>query len=487
MLRTSQIRQLDEYTIAHEPISSLHLMERASLRCVNWLRIHFNLNQQTFRFTIICGPGNNGGDGLVVARHLHQMGQEVQVFCVNSQKKLSPDNLENRKRLIHSGIVPYNELQLKPSIIIDAIFGSGFSGKAEGTFADAIQLINDSGMEIISIDIPSGLSADELGLPQGPVINATHTLTFHCPKRTFFFPQTGVFTGKWHVLDIDLISELNHDIATSEHLITPATLAPIMQPRTAQFAHKGTFGHALIVGGSKGKLGAADLAARAALNAGAGLVTLHAPSMAFASRSEIMIQLDKNETHVSVIPTPANWDAIGFGPGVGPHEDTARALKMLIQNWQKGLVIDADGLNILAENPTWLSFLPANTILTPHPKEFSRLVGNIENDNELYEKAVAFTVKFQVVLVLKGRHTMVCSPSGNVWFNPTGNPGMASAGMGDVLTGIITAYLANGLSPLNAALKGVYLHGKAGDLVLQRKNANNITAGDVIDCIATVQ
>jgi NAD(P)H-hydrate epimerase len=286
------------------------------------------------------------------------------------------------------------------------------------------------------------------------------------------------------VLDISLSTQHEAELPTNEYLISPALLAPILQPRTAQFAHKGTYGQALIAAGSMGKLGAADLAARAALAAGAGLVTLHCPGGSTSTRAEIMTQADDNAQYITDIPLH-NWDAIGFGPGVGTHQDTARALKLLLQNWKNGLVIDADGLNILSENPTWLSFLPQNTVLTPHPKEFSRLAGIITNDTELYAKATEFAQKYQVVLVLKGRHTMVCAPGGNIWFNPTGNPGMATAGMGDVLTGMITAYLANGLSPLYAALKAVFLHGLSGDRAMTEPHANHITAGDLVNHIGS--
>jgi NAD(P)H-hydrate epimerase len=484
VLSTAQIRQLDAYTIAHEPITPINLMERAALRCVNWLRMHYNLNSQTLKFSVVCGPGNNGGDGLVIARHLHQMGQQVNVYLIQDGKNPSPDNHSNHKRLIKAGLVPSESLNLQPSIVIDAIFGSGFADTATGVFADAINHINQSGLQVISIDTPSGLSGDVLGKPESHVVQATHTLTFHCPKRTFMFPQTGSFVGSWHVLDISLSTQHEAELPTNEYLISPALLAPILQPRTAQFAHKGTYGHALIAAGSMGKLGAADLAARAALAAGAGLVTLHCPGGSTSTRAEIMTQADDNAQYITDIPLH-NWDAIGFGPGVGTHQDTARALKLLLQNWKNGLVIDADGLNILSENPTWLSFLPQNTVLTPHPKEFSRLAGIITNDTELYAKATEFAQKYQVVLVLKGRHTMVCAPGGNIWFNPTGNPGMATAGMGDVLTGMITAYLANGLSPLYAALKAVFLHGLSGDRAMTEPHANHITAGDLVNHIGS--
>ncbi|MBW6497867.1 MAG: NAD(P)H-hydrate dehydratase [Bacteroidales bacterium] len=489
ILDAPEIRKLDAYTIENEPINSIDLMERAAHQCFLSIKKHLKPDH-TIR--VFCGMGNNGGDGLAIARMMAGTGREVLVYKVLHAQEASHDFLINEKRLEKVRRVKRIELDEKsllPAIgkddlLIDALFGSGLNRPLKGLPAKVVQHINASGAVIVSIDLPSGLFCeDNRGNDASNIIQADYTLTFQLPKLAFLLPGNAGFVGQWEVLDIGLHPAAIAAAETNNFLLEGRDVRPFYRPRQ-KFAHKGHFGHALLLAGSYGKAGAAILAAAAALRTGAGLLTAHLPSglvsVMQSSLPEAMCIADEGHSIITHPGDVSLYNAIGVGPGIGKDPQTANALKLLIQNSVNPLVIDADGLNLLAENPTWLSFLPGGSILTPHPKEFERLAGKYSDDYERLEIARAFALKYQVYLVLKGAHTMVVSPSGQTFFNSTGNPGMATAGSGDVLTGIILGWLAQGYSPLHSALMGVFLHGLAGDVACSRLGLEGMLARDIV-------
>jgi NAD(P)H-hydrate epimerase len=495
ILSLAQIREADAYTINQEGICSIDLMERAANACVEWLKKNINTNKRLVTFA---GTGNNGGDGIAIARLMYQQGYEILVYVLGEKGKGSNDFLINVSRLEKLSIkINYVQTlnQIEPlnknDIIIDAIFGTGLNKPIDGFYADVIQVINQSGKDVISIDIPSGLFCDTGDLSSiKTVVKASHTLTFQLPKFSFLFPETGFFTGEFHVLDIGLNIEFIDAQDSDFYYIKDEDVLSHFNFNRPKFSHKGTYGHALILAGCYGKAGAAILAAKAALRSGCGLVTVHTPvknvSAIQAAFPEAMVSIDTNEVHISEFPLLSNYDAIAIGPGIGLHQDTIMAFKRLIQTADQPLVIDADALNILAENKSWLAFLPQLSILTPHPKEFDRIAGKSNDSFERLKFAKEIALKNNCIIVLKGAHTAIISPSGKVYFNSTGNPGMATAGSGDVLTGVITSLLSQGFNSFEAALLGVYFHGKAGDYALTNHALPSIIAGDIIDSLSFV-
>ncbi|MEE4178443.1 MAG: NAD(P)H-hydrate dehydratase [Bacteroides sp.] len=489
ILDAPQIRQLDAYTIANEPISSIDLMERAARQC--FLRIK-KLLRPGMDIKIFCGMGNNGGDGLAIARMLAGSGHSVSVFKVIHTKKASPDFLINEDRLKKvrkSKIIEIKEDKdfheiSKNDLIIDALFGTGLNRPLKGLPARVVQHMNQSEAFVVSIDLPSGLFCeDNRRNDYKKVVRAKLTLTFQLPKLALLLPGNAPFSGHWEMLDIGLHPNAIEAVETRNYYLQAEDIRSFYKPRQ-RFDHKGHFGHALLLAGSYGKAGSAVLAARAALRTGAGLLTVHLPSglvpIMQTSLAEAMCVAD--EAH-SIITHPGDvsaYNAIAIGPGLGKDPQTANALKFLIQNTPNPMVLDADALNILAENPTWLSFLPGGSVLTPHPKEFERLAGKYADDYERLEIARAFSLKYQVYLVLKGAHTAVICPDGRIFFNATGNPGMATAGSGDVLTGIILGFMAQRYTPIQSALAGVFIHGLAGDLAASRFGYESLIAGDIV-------
>jgi ADP-dependent NAD(P)H-hydrate dehydratase / NAD(P)H-hydrate epimerase len=491
ILDSEQIRKCDQYTIENEPIRSIDLMERAARKCFEVIRRRIKKQQPV---KVFCGPGNNGGDGLAIARMLGGTGQPTQVFILDIGSP-SEDFRVNEKRLANvrnTNVYKLGKDDALPSIgkddlVIDALFGSGLSRPLEGFPGRLVEHINDSGALVIAIDFPSGLFCeDNKGNDPRRIIRADHTLTFQVPKLAFLFPENDAFAGQWEVLDIGLHPQAIEAAETRYFILDAADIRSFYRPR-GRFSHKGTYGHALLVAGSKGKTGAAVLGARAGLRSGPGLLTVYAPQCANhviqTTVPEAMYLPDAHEEYVSGIPDIGPFAAIGAGPGLGTDPQTQNALKLLIQQSSRPLVLDADALNILAENPTWLAFLPKGTILTPHPGEFQRLVGKASDSFERLQMAREFAFRFQVVLVLKGAFSMIVSPDGRIWFNPSGNPGMATGGSGDVLTGMILGWLAQGYSPLESAMAGVFIHGVAGDIAASRKGFEGLIAGDIIQHI----
>ncbi len=486
ILSAAQIRAVDAHTIAHEPIASLDLMERAAQAFTDWFAARYG-NSQSVK--VICGLGNNGGDGLAIARMLYWMRYPVQVSVVRHADKTSADFAANFNRLPEE--ITVREIRqsvdigafAETDVVIDALFGSGLSRPADGLSAEMIGSVNASRAVVVAVDMPSGLFIDR-PQPGKNIVRATHTVSFQLPKLAFLLPQNAGFVGDWHLVNIGL-HQTAIEKAVTDYEYTDETLARTYLGKREKYAHKGNYGHTLLVAGSHGKIGAAVLAARACLRAGTGLLTVHVPQCGYAIMQaavpEAMTLTDKTENHVSEVADTERYAAIGIGPGLGTHEATAQALYGLLQRTRRPMVLDADALNILAQHPDWLALLPPGSILTPHPKEFERLAGKAADDCHRLDLARRLAAKHRVVVVLKGAHTAVVLPSGRILFNSTGNPGMATGGTGDVLTGIVTALLAQGYPPEQAAVLGVYLHGAAGDGAAQSKGQHALIASDVVD------
>jgi ADP-dependent NAD(P)H-hydrate dehydratase / NAD(P)H-hydrate epimerase len=495
ILSIAQTKEADAFTIAHEPVASIDLMERAAGECSRWLLEKYG---NAFRYVIICGNGNNGGDGLAIARQLKSKNCDTTVFILSITEKDSPDFSENLKRLeeakiaatrIHEAeeiIFPVNE----HFVIIDAIFGSGLSREPDGLAAKVIGRMNATSADKISIDIPSGLYGDDnSGNTYKHIVRATYTLSFQHPKLAFLFAENSAYVGKLIVLDINLHPDYISQAPSSHYYITHEFAKTFFAGRS-RFAHKGNFGHALLVAGSEGKMGAAVLCAQACLRSGVGLLSVHAPSCGNVILQtvvpEAMLQLSESEKIISgrIKSGPdmnSEYSAIGIGPGIGTEKETMQSLKLLLNEYAGPLVLDADAINILSENKTWLAFLPKGTILTPHPGEFDRLAGKHTSGFERMKSQRELAIKNGIYIVLKGAHTSIACPDGTVFFNSSGNPGMATGGSGDVLTGMLTGLRAQGYHPQAACILGVYLHGLAGDIAASVQSENGMIAGDIVE------
>jgi ADP-dependent NAD(P)H-hydrate dehydratase / NAD(P)H-hydrate epimerase len=489
ILTSQQIKSADQYTIEHEPVKSTDLMERASKTLVDMLKPRLKKQE---KIMIFCGMGNNGGDGLAISRMLLLSGYNVETYIIKVSSDGSPDfviNLKRLSKLKRAKIVevepttPLPEID-KNDIIIDALFGSGLNRPLEGLAAKVVKHINGSGAFVYAVDIPSGLSCED-NTANNPdhIVQAAYTFTFQLPKLSFMFVENHRFIGQWQVLDIGLSSDFIEQEETPWYFLTRDELQQGYRPRQ-KFDHKGKFGHALLIAGSYGKSGAAVLSARAALNMGTGLLTCHIPAVNYNSMQisvpEAMVVVDENESHFTGIKDITPYSAIAAGPGLGKDTMTQKGLKVLIQSATKPLIFDADAINILAENPTWLSFLPAGSILTPHVGEFERLAGKCAGGWERLQRAQELAFRFRCYIVLKGAHTAIVCPDKQTIFNSTGNAGMATGGSGDVLTGIILGWLAQGYSSLYSCMAGVYIHGLSADIAAGKKPLESIIASDLI-------
>ncbi|MBU2945253.1 NAD(P)H-hydrate dehydratase [Zobellia uliginosa] len=482
-----QIYEADKATIKKNGISSDQLMEGAAVQLFNWL--HLRIQGAPVKIHLFCGIGNNGGDGIALARHLQEHGYNIAVYVVNYSKKRSDDFLLNLDRLKDRKIWPefLEENSVLPEIgrddiIVDAIFGIGLNRAPDAWVVNLFEHIQKSQAFVLSVDIPSGLFTDKVPKDEKAVVKANHTLSFQVPKLVFFLPETGIFTEQWEVLDIGLDPEFLTTTETEYELIGKNEMLPVYIPRE-KFSHKGTHGHGLIIGGSYGKIGAVHLASKACLQSGSGLVTAYVPKCGYVPLQtnfpEAMVLTDADDNHVSKIEFNIDPTVIGIGVGLGKDKNTVKALDGFLTENKKPLVVDADALNILSENNDLLEKLPAQTVLTPHPKELERLIGSWKGDFDKLDKAKAFSKKYDCVLVIKGSHTItIYNDKGYV--NTTGNPGMGTGGTGDVLTGMITGLIAQGYNPLNAAVFGVYLHGRAGDIAVEKTGYQALTATDVV-------
>lgn len=486
---TSQIRQLDQYTIEREPIASIDLMERAADALLDALFTFYS--DAEMQFCVFAGPGNNGGDALALARKLKDLHYDVQVHLY-AAGKLSDDCEINKNRLrekypeiltehFNKFIAPVIE---KDDIIIDGLFGSGLSRPLSGFFAEIVDFINETGNVVVAIDVPSGLNADSCHQMHEPTVKATHTFTFEFPKIAFFFCENERFLGEWVELDIGLHQPSIDEMPADYHYLTHEDMAWIIRKRK-RFTHKGSYGHLVLLAGSKGMAGASILAAKAALRSGVGLLTVHGPEsnrcILQAKVPEVIYEADRDPDCISQFYHADKYDALAIGPGIGIQSLTVKMLQDLLPVLRIPCVLDADALNIIAAQKNLLNAIPAGSILTPHPKEFERLAcGSKGNSFDCLMKAREMAAKYQLVIVLKGAFTRIVLPDGKVYFNSTGNPGMATAGSGDVLTGILGALLAQGYNAEHAAKLGVYLHGLAADLVLENESEESLMAGDII-------
>lgn len=490
LLSAKQIREWDQYTMEHTPIASLDLMERAAKAFTRCFMHH--LPNRDLPVVIFCGPGNNGGDGLAIARLLHYEGYEVSLYLCRIGSGLSPDFQANLKRLPAYEAIsqvelrPGAELPIMPghAILIDGIFGSGLNRPVQGYWARLIQHLNQHSGPRVAIDIPSGMFADQI--TRSISIEADLTISFQIPKIAFFWPENAQRVGTFAVVPIGLLPEFLETVHTRFYYFDAEMAQKNYQPRP-KFGHKGTFGHALLIAGSFGMVGAAVLATKATLRTGAGLVSAHVPHCAYeilqSSIPEVIVSVDAHEHFFSNLPQLDKYQAIGVGPGLGQAGVTQNALRRLIESAQAPLVVDADALNLLAMDQDLLEQIPENSILTPHPGEFRRLFGESPNSPEQLKLLREKAMHYAVTIVLKGAYSRIALPDGRIYFNATGNPGMATAGSGDVLTGMLTALLAKGYPPETAALLGTYLHGKAGDLAAEGSHPEAMIARDIIDTI----
>lgn len=478
-----QIRSWDKFTIEHETIASIDLMERAASRVVVWLTSNFS---KSASYKIFCGPGNNGGDGLAIARMLTLYEYSVTCIIVTASS-YSEDFQANLRRLkgILEPVYFHKEMDLvfkDDDIIVDTIFGSGLNRPVGGVFKELVKLINQARKKVVAIDMPSGLFCDEFNVDEIKV-KADFTLTFQSPKLSQLLPGNSSYVGNLMMLDIGLHEDYHEDTSCNNIYLEEAEITKLLQSRP-KYSHKGTFGKAMIIAGSKGSVGAAVLCASACYRSGTGLVYACLPAcgtsiMQVALPEAIVLENEGNE-YFTKLPDVSPYDCIGIGPGIKENEEAVELLKNLFKAYRKPLVIDAGALNLVSRERELVDFIPSGSILTPHPKEFERLTGFKGNDFERLEVLKDFAAKIKSFVILKGAHTVIATPDRKLIFNSTGNPGMATGGSGDVLTGILTGLLAQGYPSLDAAMLGVYMHGFAGDKASKRTGMAPLLASDII-------
>ncbi|MGY5846673.1 NAD(P)H-hydrate dehydratase [Salegentibacter sp. HM20] len=489
ILSAEKLQEADKYSIEQQGIQSLELMERAATRVFN--EIHSRLQNADIPIKIFCGPGNNGGDGLVIARLLLKQNYRPEVFIVNFTQNRSEDfttNLTRLEKIKNAKIAEIDEANDIPEIskgdfVVDAIFGIGLSRKVSGIAREVINKVNESKAFVLAIDMPSGLFSDKIPEADEAVINAEFTLSFQCPKMVFYLPQTMNYIGQVKILDIGLDRKFIAGAEAQAQLIGIKEAACLYKERQKN-SHKGDFGHSLVIGGSYGKMGSVVLSARAVLRTGSGLCTVFSPSCGYEILQigipEVMTLSDKNEKVLSHIKFDLDPDAICFGMGAGTKPAVQTAFEEFLASAKSPLLIDADGINILSKKSELLKLLPENSILTPHPGELKRLLGKWEDDFDKIHKVQAFVKKHKLILVLKGAHTFIFNKD-RIYINNSGNAGMATAGSGDVLSGVITGLLSQKYEPLQAAIFGVFLHGLSGDLATAKISEESLIASDIIE------
>ncbi len=510
ILRGEQIRRADEFTIMHEPISSIELMERAATSAYRKIRELLKSLDGSFRIVVVCGPGNNGGDGLVIARKLHTDGYMPVVFLVSTGKlssdckyqvdvfkKLSPyfvmiessdalvfieDALkakipENASLFKTLNIESYHSFPFSCAdvIVIDALFGTGLNKEPQSIFSEVIHLINrmkeiNEKIKVISIDIPSGLFCDDNSSNKGPVVMADYTLTFELPKMSFFLPSRAKFVGDFHIIPIGILPEAIEREDSNMFFITGEMVRKMLKKRK-QWSHKKNYGHSLIIGGCYGKGGAIIMSAIGCVCSGSGLTSLLIPSYlvnaVYSVLPEVMIKPDKHDKLITDVPDLTEYTCIGIGPGLGTYEESVSVVKEVISRCKCPLVLDADALNILAMHKELINELPENSILTPHTGEFRRLFGTTATDEEELKKQVEFSVKHRIIIIHKRKYTVITHPDGRIYFNSSGNAALAKGGSGDLLTGMITGLISRGYTPGEASIIATYLHGFISDMFVQ--------------------
>jgi len=489
----SQIKACDAYTIHASGISSIDLMERAAAACTEWMI--GNMPKDSV-YIVLCGSGNNGGDGLAIARMLHRSGFNVKVFLLQFTDALSEDCATNLQRL--QGIDSHLVDVLLPDafitdippniIIVDAIVGTGLNRAVEGWLAQFIDHINQLPNTKIAIDIPSGMPADNIPVNDTDILKVDYTLSFQLYKRTFLHPETGIHAGSISLLDIGLHPTFIASTHSNYQTIDEEKIKSLYKKRSP-FSHKGDYGTALIAAGSYGMMGAAVLTAKAALRSGAGKVKVLTPQIGYSivqtAVPEAMCTVS-GENHISKINCPADVQSLALGPGIGMHDYTIKAFADFIETYKNPLVLDADALNILVKQPELLHKIPTGSILTPHSKEYERLFGKTHNSMQQLEHARTQAMRYNIYIILKGHHTAVTTPEGECWYCTDGNAGMATAGSGDVLTGIITGLFVQGYDAYTASILGVYIHAKAGDAAAEKYGQQGMVAGDIADNIGEV-
>lgn len=488
LFTTKQIAEIDRYTIENEPITDIDLMERAARQMYYQLSAELLTSHPMLFFA---GPGNNGGDALALARMFASDGVDCSVYLLDNGKPLSGSPVINWQRLKDQGKAKMQIIRtiadfpilMPEDVVIDGLFGSGLTRPLSGLPATLVQHINQSGCRVFAIDIPSGLMGeDNSGNNPENIIRADTTLTLQFPKVSLLLPENYQFTGHVEVVDIGLHPKGIELTATPWFMTERKNIRKLI-PARSKYSHKGTYGHALLMAGSKGKMGAAILASQACMRSGVGLLTVHVPGNGYSimqtSVPEAMCSVDNNNDIISILPELDKFSAIGIGPGLGTCSETKEAIRQLLQNIKVPLVADADALNLISENRELYKLLPPGTILTPHPGEFKRLFGETSNSWQRLQILREAAQRLNIIIVLKGAYTATALPTGDVYFNPTGNPGMATGGSGDVLTGTILSFLAQGLSPEEAAIAGVYLHGLAGDLAARKISQPALIASDI--------
>ncbi|MBK9147601.1 MAG: NAD(P)H-hydrate dehydratase [Flavobacteriales bacterium] len=494
VLSPQAIREADAWTIENEPIESHALMQRAATACAAALMHEIERGRfgAVRSVLVVAGMGNNGGDGLAMALLLERAGLAVSAVRIAHRPEPSPDNQKQGDLAVGSGVKlvecrsAAHFSTIDSDLIIDALFGTGLNAPLEGLALEAVQWMNRSRRPIVAIDMPSGLFAESnAGNRKEGIVQASLTLTLETPKLSLLLPESGGFVGDWQVVPIGLDADFVQLSNTPYHLLQAADARSLIRPRP-RFAHKGNFGHALLMGGSLGRMGAMVLATRAALRSGAGLVTAAVPEAGIpivqASAPEAMCALGCGIECLAEVPDLTAYSAIGAGPGMGMQGESAHALHRLIERNAGPLVLDADALNLLAAHRELLKSIPDRAVLTPHPKEFERLTGRaFTTGYDRLQAAREAAQAWRCTIVLKGAFTAICSPEGHVRFNTTGNPGMAKGGSGDALTGLLTGLLAQGYSSIEAAELGVHLHGLAGDLASKRLGQHGMTAMDLVN------
>ena len=484
-----QIYKGDQLTAKKQKITSTELMERAGTQIFNW--IHQRMQGAQVPIHVFCGIGNNGGDGLVLARQLINYGYNVHTYIVNCSDKRTQDFLVNYERIKQAAKKWPTMLNCQADfppigsddIIVDAVFGIGINRPANDWVKGLFQHFRASKAFTLAIDLPSGLYPDEVPEDENGVVWADHTLSFQSPKLVFFLPDTSKYTIQWEVLDIGIDPEFLQNTETEVELIGKNEILPIYKPRE-KFSNKGTYGHGLMIGGSYGKIGAMTLSGRAALASGAGLITLFIPKCGYvpiqSAFPEAMVITDVDEEKLTAIKFDFKPTAIGIGMGMGTDEKTQVTFQEFLKSNTASLVIDADAINLLSMHKDALKLLKPQTVLTPHPKELERLIGKWKNDFDKLKKAKSFSKKYDCILVIKGANTITVFRN-KLYINSTGNPGLATGGTGDVLTGIITGLVCQGYEPLTATLFGVYLHGKSADIAVEDFGYQSMTASHVIE------
>lgn len=488
---STQIRELDKYTLDNEPIRSIDLMERAAKALTT--AISGRWTPQT-PVVVFAGPGNNGGDALAVARLLAEQGYKVAAYLFNIHNTLSADCATNKQRAMAcKRLNAFVEITVNfdppalndQTLVVDGLFGSGLNKPLAGGFASLVKYINQSPAKVVSIDLPSGLMPeDNTYSVRGNIVQADLTLTFQHKKLAMMFADNQPYIGELQVLDIRLSQAYIENTDTQYQITEESELRSILRQRD-EFTHKGEMGHALLIAGSYGMAGASVLAAKACLRSGVGKLTVHVPkrnlSIVQISVPEAIVQVDREETIFAETVDAQEFEAMGIGPGIGKHESTALAMITQVRRAACPTVMDADAINILSNHRAWVQQLPKGIILTPHAAEFDRFMGMASNGcYDRLAKAIEEAERLQAYIILKGHYSALCQPNGRVYFNPTGNSGMATAGSGDVLTGIITGLLARGYDQQQACLLGMYLHGLAGDLAIRDIGKESLVASDLI-------